>query len=149
MPRFEKRIYIPLPDVHARARLFQLEIGELPSQLTPQDFKRLAEMTEGYSGSDISIVVRDAILEPVRKVNTATHYKLVTTADGSEKWMPCSPGDDGAIEKTWQEIEPAILIEPPLTVNDFLRSVKTGRPTLSQTDIDKHIEFTKNFGQEG
>lgn len=30
-----------------------------------------------YSGADISIVVRDALMEPVRKVQTATHFKVL------------------------------------------------------------------------
>lgn len=28
-----------------------------------------------YSGADINIVVRDAMMAPVRKVQTATHFK--------------------------------------------------------------------------
>ena len=30
-----------------------------------------------YSGADISIVVRDAMMQPVRKVQQATHFKTV------------------------------------------------------------------------
>ena len=39
--RFEKRIYIALPDASARARMFSLNIGNMPNSLTPQDFKYL------------------------------------------------------------------------------------------------------------
>jgi SpoVK/Ycf46/Vps4 family AAA+-type ATPase len=45
--RFEKRIYIPLPDVHARRRMFELNVGTTPHGLTPQDFQHLAELTDG------------------------------------------------------------------------------------------------------
>ena len=31
-----------------------------------------------YSGADISIVVRDALMQPVRKVQSATHFKKVS-----------------------------------------------------------------------
>lgn len=31
-----------------------------------------------YSGSDIAVVVRDALMQPVRKVQTATHFKRVS-----------------------------------------------------------------------
>jgi len=30
-----------------------------------------------YSGSDIAVVVRDALMQPIRKVQTATHFKWV------------------------------------------------------------------------
>ena len=45
--RFEKRIYIPLPETGARAKMFQLNIGTTPCKLTQRDFKILGERTEG------------------------------------------------------------------------------------------------------
>ncbi len=45
--RFEKRIYIPLPDLHARAKIFELNVGDTPCKLTHNEFKYLAERTEG------------------------------------------------------------------------------------------------------
>lgn len=75
--RFEKRIYIPLPDLNARANLFALSVGNTPCTLTQKDYKQLAEMTDGYSGSDIAVLVRDALMQPIRKVQNATHFKKV------------------------------------------------------------------------
>lgn len=54
--RFEKRIYISLPTTHARARIFEIHVGKTPCNLTKENYKELAALTEGYSGSDISIV---------------------------------------------------------------------------------------------
>lgn len=39
-----------------------------PHSLDEKDLDNLAEKTEGYSGSDISVFVRDAVYEPVRKL---------------------------------------------------------------------------------
>ncbi|KAN0063146.1 Vacuolar protein sorting-associated protein 4 [Thecaphora frezii] len=75
--RFEKRIYIPLPDLEARKRMFELNVGDTPSACDSKDYRKLAELTEGYSGSDISVLVRDALMQPVRKVTGATHFKKV------------------------------------------------------------------------
>jgi len=143
--RFEKRIYIPLPGPEARRRMFEIHVGNTPCELTPKDYKTLADGTEGYSGSDISIVVRDALMQPVRKVISATHFKRVKV-DGADKWTPCSPGDPDAVEKTWSDIESDELLEPPLRVADFLKSLDSTRPTVTQADIQKHDEWTKESG---
>merc|ERR1712136_476861 len=37
--RFEKRIYIPLPEAPARETLFKLHMGDVKSKLVPGDFK--------------------------------------------------------------------------------------------------------------
>lgn len=101
-----------------------------------------------YSGSDIAIVVRDALMQPVRKVISATHFKRMPAEDGSSaiKWTPCSPGDADAVEKTWSDIESDELLEPPLTMKDFVKSLESVRPTVSAEDIKKHDEWTKESG---
>lgn len=76
--RFEKRIYIPLPEQHARASMFKLHLGSTPNRLTEADYRELGKRTEGYSGADISIIVRDALMQPVRIVQSATHFKKVS-----------------------------------------------------------------------
>lgn len=40
-----------------------------------------------YSGSDIAVVVRDALMQPVRKVLSATHFKKVRIACGAANWV--------------------------------------------------------------
>ena len=45
--RFEKRIYIPLPDAHGRTNLFKLSLGDTPHSLVEEDFRRLGNETEG------------------------------------------------------------------------------------------------------
>jgi len=146
--RFEKRIYIPLPGPEARRRMFQLHVGDTPCELTQQDFKLLGDKTDGYSGSDISIVVRDALMQPVRKVLSATHFKRVPVED-QMKWTPCSPGDPDAEEKSWTDVEGDELLEPPLRVGDFLKSLESTRPTVTAEDIKKHDQWTLESGNEG
>lgn len=126
--RFEKRIYIPLPEEHARLVMFKLHLGSTSTQLTEEDLKILAKKTDGYSGADISIVVRDALMQPVRKVQTATHFKKVSGPSPKDPKVicddlltPCSPGEPGAIEMTWMDVASDKLFEPPVTmVKKFL-----------------------------
>jgi vacuolar protein-sorting-associated protein 4 len=46
--RFEKRIYIPLPNLDARRRLFEIHVGNEPVKVSKNFFRELAELTEGY-----------------------------------------------------------------------------------------------------
>lgn len=147
--RFERRIYIALPDAEARARMFELNIGEVPCECSPHDYQALADMTDGYSGHDIAVVVRDALMQPIRKIQQATHFKKVMTDDGDEKLTPCSPGDDGATEMSWQDVGTDELLEPDLTIKDFIKLIKSNRPTVNAADIENHTKFTEDFGQEG
>lgn len=66
--RFEKRIMIGLPEEAARATMFKLHLGDTPNDLTQEDLRELGRLANGYSGSDISLVVREALMAPVRMV---------------------------------------------------------------------------------
>lgn len=78
--RFQRRVHISLPDLPARMKMFELAVGSTPCELKQADYRMLAELSEGYSGSDIAIAVQDALMQPVRKIQTATHYKKVSLA---------------------------------------------------------------------
>ncbi|KAF2077336.1 hypothetical protein CYY_001339 [Polysphondylium violaceum] len=153
--RFEKRIYIGLPEPQARAKMFQIHIGNTPNTLTPGDYKKLAEATEGYSGSDIQSLCKDAIMQPVRAVQNATHFKYIRAPcrddpDVMREYVtPCSPGDKDAQEMTWMDIDPEKLKEPEITFSDCLKSIRVIKPSVSSKDLDKYVEYTRDFGQDG
>jgi len=153
--RFEKRIYIPLPEEGARYTMFKIHLGETPTSLTSNDFRELAQLTEGYSGSDIAIVVREALMMPVRIVQESTHFKKVFAKDRKNPeqmkyyWQPCSPGDPEGVQMTWMDITGDDLLEPPIIKKHFIQSIKTTRPSVNKSDLDKYIKWTKDFGQEG
>jgi vacuolar protein-sorting-associated protein 4 len=69
--------------------------------------------------------------------------------DGIEKLTPCSPGDNGATEMTWMDIESEKLLEPPLVVKDFIKAIQNSRPTVSREDLERNSEWTEQFGSEG
>jgi vacuolar protein-sorting-associated protein 4 len=88
--RFQRRVHISLPDFNARMKMFMLAVGSTPCHMTQADYRTLAEMSEGYSGSDISIAVQDALMQPIRKIQTATHYKKVGFQWVPPFWFLCS-----------------------------------------------------------
>uniref|UniRef100_A0A2L2XZF5 Vacuolar protein sorting-associated protein 4B n=1 Tax=Parasteatoda tepidariorum TaxID=114398 RepID=A0A2L2XZF5_PARTP len=154
--RFEKRIYIPLPEEMARTAIFKLNIGDTPNELNEDDFKTLGKETEGFSGADISVLVRDALMQPVRKVQTATHFRKVRgysrtdpTVEVDDLLEPCSPGARGAIEMSWVEVPGDKLKEPKITKEDMKKSLLQAKPTVNEADLIKLKQFMDDFGQEG
>ena len=64
-------------------------------------------------------------------------------------YQPCSPGDEGAIEMSWMDIDSNELLEPELLVADFLKSAATARPSVNQEDLAQYTKWTEEFGQDG
>ncbi|KAE8037186.1 hypothetical protein FH972_009798 [Carpinus fangiana] len=146
--RFDKRIYIPLPDLKARQHMFKVHLGDTPHNLTESDFEHLAYKTEGFSGSDISVCVKDVLFEPVRKTIDA---KFFTNTYGM--WIPCEPTEWGAVQITLPELDAQGLASkiqpPPITRTDFDKVLARQKPTVSKADLEVHERFTKEFGEEG
>ncbi|XP_009615461.1 protein SUPPRESSOR OF K(+) TRANSPORT GROWTH DEFECT 1 [Nicotiana tabacum] len=147
--RFDKRIYIPLPDLKARQHMFKVHLGDTPHNLTESDFEQLARKTEGFSGSDISVCVNEVLFEPVRKTQDAEFF--IKTRDGL--WVPCGPRQPGAIQTNMQELAAKGLASkitpPPISIRDFDRVLWKQKPTVSKADLEVHERFTKEFGEEG
>ncbi|MGB9725143.1 MAG: AAA family ATPase [Fervidicoccaceae archaeon] len=64
--RFNKRIFIPLPDKEARTQLFEIYTKDL-SLSEDVDIAKLVELTEGYTASDIRDVIQAAHLKVIRE----------------------------------------------------------------------------------
>uniref|UniRef100_A0A0D9Y320 Vesicle-fusing ATPase n=1 Tax=Oryza glumipatula TaxID=40148 RepID=A0A0D9Y320_9ORYZ len=147
--RFDKRIYIPLPDLKARQHMFKVHLGDTPHNLNESDFESLARRTDGFSGSDIAVCVKDVLFEPVRKTQDAMFF---FKADG-DMWMPCGPKQSGAVQTTMQELASkglaAKILPPPISRTDFEKVLARQRPTVSKKDLEVHERFTKEFGEEG
>jgi len=154
--RFEKRIYIGLPELHARSKMVQIHLGGTPNEINQPQLQELGQRMDLYSGSDISVVVRDAMMQPVRAVQSATHFKRVSGPSPNDPNVivndlltPCSPGDPAAVEMSWTEVDSTKLKEPVVTFQDFMKSLRTTRPTVNQKDLDRYVEWTSEYGQEG
>mmetsp|Transcript_27205 Transcript_27205/g.59429 ORF Transcript_27205/g.59429 Transcript_27205/m.59429 type:complete len:643 (+) Transcript_27205:135-2063(+) len=150
--RFDKRIYIPLPEEPARAQMFKIHLGDTPNTLTDADYQELGRRTEQFSGSDVSVVVKDVLMQPIRMLREATHFKQVKAPDGAMVWEACAPSDPGAKELSLQyfaENDLADKVNPPrITMRDFEKVLLRARPTVSKSDLDVFERFTAEFGEE-
>jgi vacuolar protein-sorting-associated protein 4 len=134
--------------------MFRIHIGDTPHNLVRKDYEELAVRTDGYSGSDISIFVRNALMEPVRTCQIATHFKFVsgispsTEESADDLLTPCSPADPDAMEMTLTDVPGDKLLPPNITKRDFMKAFATARPSVSKDDLYQYEKFTQEFGQE-
>jgi len=166
--RFEKRIYIPLPEAEARAYMVRLHLGDTPHDLTEDDFDKLGVITDGASGSDIKVLVKEALMEPLRRCQRAKQFKQ--DSDGflipCDKYPNCPkcppklntadpPGMDytcercGAQRMTLWDVPPEKLKVPDVRMIDFEGALGHSFSTVSAEELRRYTEWTKQFGQEG
>ena len=64
--RFDRLIYVPVPDLKAREEIFKIHLRGRPLA-EDVSIEKLAEMTEGYTGADIEAVCNEATMLAVRE----------------------------------------------------------------------------------
>ena len=74
--RFRKKLYIPLPDSQARETLLTNLLKKQAHTLSKDQIQTLTEATEGYSGSDLDGLCREAALGPIRSIQNIMAVNL-------------------------------------------------------------------------
>ncbi|KAJ5476539.1 hypothetical protein N7475_002268 [Penicillium sp. IBT 31633x] len=69
--RFVRRQYIPLPEQHVREQQLRNLISHQHHELSDADIQVLVRVTEGFSGSDITALAKDAAMGPLRNLGEA------------------------------------------------------------------------------
>jgi len=172
--RFEKRVYIALPEPVARTAMFKLNLGDTPNSLTDQDFATLGEQAEGYSGSDVAVVVREALMEPLRKCQTAKQFVV----DREGWYLPCTSYPNclqcpmalhtplagvncappsvntqctscGAMRMSLYDVPGELLKVPVIDMSDFLKALKRAHSSVGTDELERFVTWTEEFGQDG
>ena len=112
--RFEKRIHVPLPDTAARKVIFKIHMEGVDTA-SDVKFDELATLTEGYSGRDISVVCREAAMEPIRELESTGRMD-----------------DDNEI-----------LDLRAVSRDDFLDAIENIRPATSPEDVKKYRDWAE------
>ncbi|CAL9193551.1 unnamed protein product [Musa hybrid cultivar] len=117
--RLTKRLYIPLPSSEARAWIVRnlLEKDGL-FKLSEEDIIAICKLTEGYSGSDMKNLVKDASMGPLREA----------LRQGIE------------ITKLRKEDMRAV------TRQDFEYAMQEVRPSVSLNELSTYEEWNRQFG---
>ncbi|UAB84517.1 ATP-dependent zinc metalloprotease FtsH [Zunongwangia sp. SCSIO 43204] len=69
--RFDRQIYVDLPDLNERREIFEVHLKPLKKVADELDTEFLAKQTPGFSGADIANVCNEAALIAARKGNKA------------------------------------------------------------------------------
>ncbi|PUZ67005.1 hypothetical protein GQ55_3G395600 [Panicum hallii var. hallii] len=117
--RLTKRLYIPLPSSEARAWIIRnlLEKDGL-FMLSEEETSEICKLTEGYSGSDMKNLVKDASMGPLREA----------LQRGVE------------ITKLSKEDMRSVMLK------DFESAMQEVRPSVSSNELGTYEEWNKQFG---
>ncbi|KAJ6776949.1 AAA DOMAIN-CONTAINING [Salix koriyanagi] len=117
--RLTKRLYIPLPSSEARAWIIHnlLEKDGL-FKLSKDEIDTVCSWTEGYSGSDMKNLVKDASMGPLRE---ALKQGIEITKLKKEDMRP-------------------------VTLKDFEDALQEVRPSVSPNELGTYDEWNKQFG---
>jgi vacuolar protein-sorting-associated protein 4 len=144
--RFERRVYIPLPEVEARDYLIRSKLKGLDKGLTAEDFKNVADKTEGFSGADLEILCRDAAFEPLKLAQRTVKFKQLNI-NGKVMYMPVEMDARGNFVNTSvYDLPERSLILPELTKADLEKAAARSKPSVSKSDLAQYEEWTKQFG---
>jgi len=128
--RFEKRVYIPLPNSVGRREMFNINMKGIQVEENI-DMDKLVQLTDGYSGADIANVCREASLMQMRRKLMKTGGKLNFTA------IKLNPSKTLIDE-----------LDAPVTQNDFELAIKNISKSVSQNDIKKYEQFTEEYSNK-
>ncbi len=118
--RFQRKIYVPLPDEKARKGIFRIHLEG--ADASGIDLNELVKKTEGFSGRDIASVCQEAINSMVREQNPDLE------------------------ELTSRQVEKYTLKYRALKPGDFEGALEKIRPAVSPQGIKKYEEWGKEFG---
>ena len=169
--RFQKRVYVGLPDKAARVAMFKKGITAddtfIKCNIRDMDYVDFGEMSDGYSGSDIINVIREALMVPIRKCRNAKQFIQV---EDTNKFTPVEDYPNcarcpvdlsttpsrgkvcehcGAHCKIMEDLDDETLEVPPVTADDVKTSLAGMHKSVADGELKRYIDWTLEFGQEG
>ncbi len=109
----------------------------------------MARNTDGFTGADINCLCRDAVMEPLRKIQRAQYFEQVLASDGSKKWRACAEGDEGAVKKSFMDIPAEEFSEPTMSTEDLETALRKSRPSISTEELKQYQEFVDRHLDSG
>ncbi|XP_022723932.1 putative cell division cycle ATPase [Durio zibethinus] len=111
--RFERRIMVGLPSIESREMILKTLLAK--EKVEDLDFKELATMTEGYSGSDLKNLCVTAAYRPVRELIQQERLKDLERKRREEK----GKSSEDASEAKEENKEERVITLRPLSMEDM------------------------------
>ncbi|KAH8487518.1 hypothetical protein H0E87_026186 [Populus deltoides] len=111
--RFERRIMVGLPSIESRERILKTLMSKEKTE--DLDFKELATITEGYTGSDLKNLCVTAAYRPVREL---LQQERVKDKEKKQKAEEGTSSEDAADTKE-EGKEESVIILRPLNMDDM------------------------------
>ena len=121
--RFEKRIYVPLPDEYARMGILRIQLAKKGFEF--DDYDWLVEKTEGYSGRDIKVLCKEGVYNMVRELN---------------------PGVADVADEGLEAIKKYEIKTRRLTKKDFEHALERMKPATTEEMVKRYEEWNERFG---
>jgi len=96
--RFERRIKVPLPDAAARSQM--LAGALLKTDATVEQVIEMTARTEGYSGADIKVLLKEVDMRVLRQV-TCEAQAYCRSPTEPDAYVPCAVDAPGAVISTY------------------------------------------------
>jgi SpoVK/Ycf46/Vps4 family AAA+-type ATPase len=110
LSRFDKRIYVPLPDREARAAIFRVHLDAKGYRFSG-DYAALVASTEGYSGREIARLCKEATNRMIHEANPDLVERGVEALKSYElKTRALAPADFDAVLPTLRPETPADVV---------------------------------------
>jgi len=127
--RLDQLIYIPLPDYESRLSIFNANLRKSPVG-DDLDLAKLANITDGFSGADITEVCQRACKLAIRG-EIADQEAAEAAALAAGKELP-EPKMDGTLTKA-----------------HFDEAMSTARKSVSKTELARYLKFKKELSGGG
>ncbi|KAK7072852.1 hypothetical protein SK128_007830 [Halocaridina rubra] len=138
--RFQRRIYVPLPDRETRLAIISGQFRNSPLQITDSDWMKLLDATEGYSGADLTHLTMAAAFQPIRDLQSSRFWKFTT----DNKITPCSSETLGAMQYTLNKLPADRVVARDVEMSDFMKALETTPKTVSPETVQLYKEFSSS-----
>lgn len=129
--RLDQLIYIPLPDHPSRVSIFKANLRKSP--ITDISFEQLADVTEGFSGADITEICQRAAKNAIRE-SIAAEIERQRRVEGGEL--------------TQDEADALPDTVPAITRAHFESSMSKARRSVGPEVVAQYDEFTAKIKQQ-